>query len=566
LVCFSLVSPTSFENVKAKWMPEILHHCPNTPIVLCGLKLDLREDGNTLERLRERGMRPITTERGQAMAKEIGAVAYCENSALTQIGLKNTFDYALRAALSDMPNAKGKKGKKSKDVIGINGKLKPLPPVMPRAGSAPWINIENARIAEDFKKLVNQKQFADVEFRVEDDKLFAHKLVLCSASKLFCRIFNVDDSQYFEDLNNRTKKYMENSKKSKKDAKEEQDKHLVKTETFSPISAEEISNGNVRGFAEVYDSQWQEEGKTVKRTVVRLHSNIKAKVFSRVLEFLYTGTATIKDKEDLLSDTISAAETFNIQELATYCQNIREDLAELNPSIGTWLNDRTADKAKYLFFDKELYSDFKIQVMDRFIPVHKAVITARCDVLSASFSGGFKESRTNTISISDCAAETFLPLLEYIYTEHAPIEEGDAIGLLMLADRYQVTRLGTLCELYVSKMVERACEKGIEKADIDVIGLLQLAQQHNANQLAKFCLHFVASNYQPMKKRPEFEQLTKENLKFVEENQWPPLSYLKDLENYEKELAKWNEENGKGSSSSPSALTTGNGDKNCTIM
>jgi hypothetical protein len=47
--------------------------------VLCGLKLDLREDGNTLERLRERGMRPITTERGQAMAKEIGAVAYCEN-------------------------------------------------------------------------------------------------------------------------------------------------------------------------------------------------------------------------------------------------------------------------------------------------------------------------------------------------------------------------------------------------------------------------------------------------------------------------------------------------------
>jgi hypothetical protein len=55
--------------------------------------------------------------------------------------LKNTFDYALRAALSDMPNAKGKKGKKSKDVIGINGKLKPLPPVMPRAGSAPWINI-----------------------------------------------------------------------------------------------------------------------------------------------------------------------------------------------------------------------------------------------------------------------------------------------------------------------------------------------------------------------------------------------------------------------------------------
>jgi Rho family protein len=284
----------------------------------------------------------------------------------------------------------------------------------------------------------------------------------------------------------------------------------------------------------------------------------------RVLEFLYTGTATIQRKDDFVADTIAAAEMFEIPELATYCQNYLEDLSELNPSIGTWLNDRTADKAKYLFFDKELYSDFKIQVMDRFIPVHKAIITARCDVLTASFSGGFRESRTNLITISDCAVDTFLPLLEYIYTEHAPIEEGDAVGLLMLSDRYQMTRLGTLCELYISKMVERACEKGIEKADIDVIGLLQLAQQHNAHQLAKFCLHFVASNYHPIKKRPEFNQLTKENLKFVEENQWPPLSYLKDVETYEKELTKWNEENGKGSSSTTSV--GGADKKDCIVM
>ncbi len=196
----------------------------------------------------------------------------------------NTFDTAIKAALSGGSSGEkgGKKGKKSKEIIGINGKCKPLPPVMPRAGPAPWINIgtvilarlgfflltvvaENARIAEDFKKLVNHKQFADVEFRVEDDKLFAHKMVLCSASRLFCRIFNVDDSQYFEDLNNRTKKYMESNKKSKKDSKDEQEKHLVKTDTFSPISAEDISNGNVRGFAEMYESQWQEDGKTVQR-------------------------------------------------------------------------------------------------------------------------------------------------------------------------------------------------------------------------------------------------------------------------------------------------------------
>lgn len=34
LICFSLVNPASFENVRAKWYPEVRHHCPSTPIIL----------------------------------------------------------------------------------------------------------------------------------------------------------------------------------------------------------------------------------------------------------------------------------------------------------------------------------------------------------------------------------------------------------------------------------------------------------------------------------------------------------------------------------------------------
>lgn len=99
LICFSIVSPTSFENVRAKWYPEVSHHCPNTPIILVGTKLDLRDDRETLEKLREKKLAPIPFPQGLAMMKEINAIKYLECSALTQKGLKMVFDEAIRAVL-----------------------------------------------------------------------------------------------------------------------------------------------------------------------------------------------------------------------------------------------------------------------------------------------------------------------------------------------------------------------------------------------------------------------------------------------------------------------------------
>ena len=54
------MNPASFENVRAKWYPEVRHHCPNVPIILVGTKLDLREDRETIEKLKEKRLAPIT--------------------------------------------------------------------------------------------------------------------------------------------------------------------------------------------------------------------------------------------------------------------------------------------------------------------------------------------------------------------------------------------------------------------------------------------------------------------------------------------------------------------------
>ena len=72
--------------------------------------------------------------------------------------------------------------------------------------------------------------------------------------------------------------------------------------------------------------------------------------------------------------------------------------------------------------------------------------------------------------------DTFLAFLEYLYTDHSPIEENDAVGIMVLADEYGQHRLVTLCELYITKEVDRSVTKQIEKAEIDVIGLLMTSQ------------------------------------------------------------------------------------------
>ncbi|KAK3586054.1 hypothetical protein CHS0354_033176 [Potamilus streckersoni] len=109
IVCFSLITPASFENVRAKWFPEVTNHCPNRPIILVGTKLDLRDDKNTQRQLEEKRLKPVTYTQGLAMANEIQAVKYLECSALTQKGLKQIFDEAVRAALIPKPLPKKKK-------------------------------------------------------------------------------------------------------------------------------------------------------------------------------------------------------------------------------------------------------------------------------------------------------------------------------------------------------------------------------------------------------------------------------------------------------------------------
>ena len=87
MVCYSVDSKSSFENVRTKWVPEIQSHVPKAPFVLVGTKTDLRND------------EALQLKDGRNMAKRLGALLYMECSAQTGDGISTFIETALRAVL-----------------------------------------------------------------------------------------------------------------------------------------------------------------------------------------------------------------------------------------------------------------------------------------------------------------------------------------------------------------------------------------------------------------------------------------------------------------------------------
>jgi len=100
LMCFSIDSTDSLENVVEKWYPEVKHFCPNVPIILVGNKSDLRNDERARHELAKMRQELVKSENAKLVAESINAYAYLECSAKTKEGVRQVFETATRAALS----------------------------------------------------------------------------------------------------------------------------------------------------------------------------------------------------------------------------------------------------------------------------------------------------------------------------------------------------------------------------------------------------------------------------------------------------------------------------------
>lgn len=100
IMCFSVASPSSFENISSKWLPEAQKEAAGLPIILCGLKTDLRSDPDAAKTLANKNQRMVSQFDAEELAKKIGAVRYMECSALLSRNLNELFEEAARVGLN----------------------------------------------------------------------------------------------------------------------------------------------------------------------------------------------------------------------------------------------------------------------------------------------------------------------------------------------------------------------------------------------------------------------------------------------------------------------------------
>lgn len=113
-----------------------------------------------------------------------------------------------------------------------------------------------------------------------------------------------------------------------------------------------------------------------------------------------------------------------------------------------------------------------------FLKVHRSVLAARSLVFrrmlenqpkvstvpldSAAAAASWSESGSGIISIPDVGEDVMRHFLLYLYGSQVPVDMDEQLAeeLLVIADKYDVERLKSACEVALSKIDPRyACEK-----------------------------------------------------------------------------------------------------------
>lgn len=101
LLCFDLMNPDSLEQLYSDHIPEIRRYTVGVPCILVGLKKDLVDNYECVEKLLQKGQSPVSKKQAIKFAKQMKCAAYIECSSLTGENVYSVFELAVKISMTD---------------------------------------------------------------------------------------------------------------------------------------------------------------------------------------------------------------------------------------------------------------------------------------------------------------------------------------------------------------------------------------------------------------------------------------------------------------------------------
>eukprot|EP00252_Welwitschia_mirabilis_P002311 TRINITY_DN12227_c0_g3_i1.p1 TRINITY_DN12227_c0_g3~~TRINITY_DN12227_c0_g3_i1.p1 ORF type:complete len:258 (+),score=41.21 TRINITY_DN12227_c0_g3_i1:248-1021(+) len=182
-------------------------------------------------------------------------------------------------------------------------------------------------------------------------------------------------------------------------------------------------------------------------------------------------------------------------------EELKKEIEELKSRIGflkMWASEAMQDT----------YTDVILQLPDGSkINVHRAVLISKSPVFKAMLENEMEESRTRTIKISDFSYDVLRSFVHYLYTAEFFPDEQRVYDLLVLAEKYQVKHLKTVCENHITSRLNKE----------NALLCFAFAHQHNAKQLRDASLYIIIENMHSFTTRDEYEELVDKDPRLVVE-------------------------------------------------
>ncbi len=178
----------------------------------------------------------------------------------------------------------------------------------------------------------------------------------------------------------------------------------------------------------------------------------------------------------------------------------KDDLKDLLVQYGLLSNNQEIPLFLKFFNHKET-SDITLKIDSYLFYCHKTILMSRSDIFKNMLSESiFKESKNNTIEISEYPPEDFLLFLLFIYADNLTVDIDKLLDLLKGVDVYAVQSLKDKLENTLSN-----------KLEIDnVAKIFKYSSFYNHDRLKRIALAFINDNYKAVIDTEEFEELPRE--------------------------------------------------------